>query len=158
MFQLFLKNNHYFFQGDAGPIGLEGNPGIPGNCIKDDKLKHKNDRLYHCLPGPRGPLGPKGSIGEKGNSGEQGIAGTKGDTGEPGPAGRRGPVGRPGLPGSPGMVTCNNHWTDWVGRFGQMDDTAFNGFFCPSDQFLQGYKIEKEGIKKRYHYICCKLR
>ena len=139
-------------------MGGQGNPGIPGNCIKKNQLTHKNDKMYHCLPGPMGPQGPKGSEGKQGKMGLAGASGMKGDQGIPGHAGRRGAVGRPGLPGSSGIISCFSHRTEWVGRFRHMDDKAFDGFFCASDQFLQGFKIEKEGIKERYNYICCKLR
>ncbi|XP_057298216.1 collectin-12-like [Hydractinia symbiolongicarpus] len=146
-------------RGDVGPMGPQGPSGLPGNCIKDESLLNRDvaEKLYHCLAGPQGPQGRKGDLGLQGNPGPQGPQGKSGEQGQKGDRGRRGPVGMPGLPGSSGAVSCATYYSDWIGRFSEMENKSSDGIFCPSRQFLQGFKIEKNGIKERYNYVCCKI-
>lgn len=162
-------------KGTQGPQGAQGPAGLPGNCIVRPKSDGKpvpsgkvtqkepitttdsSKTLYHCLSGPIGPQGKVGEMGPPGVKGDMGPEGRQGPRGHKGDQGRRGPVGMPGIPGTVGRVTCDTFHTDWQGNFSHLDSKAFDGFFCPTGQFLQGFKIEKDGIKERYNYVCCKI-
>ena len=156
--ETFNKFNTYL-QGEGGPIGAQGKPGIPGNCLKSPpKYSAKANEYYHCLPGPEGPQGTKGYTGPKGESGVPGLRGHKGVAGPVGPRGRRGPVGMPGLPGTTTRIECMDKYTEWVSQYNLSEAKSVDGFFCPKGQFLQGFKRERGGShQERYHYVCCGL-
>ena len=149
----------FVLKGDSGPMGAQGKPGIPGNCLKTKpKYSAKAKEYYHCLPGPEGPQGTKGDDGPPGESGAPGQRGSPGATGSQGPRGRRGPVGMPGLPGTNAIIKCKDQYTEWVSQYNPSEAKSVDGFFCPEGHFLQGFKREQGGsLKERYHYICCGL-
>lgn len=139
-------------------MGSQGKPGLPGNCLRNSpKYSAELNKYYQCLPGPEGAQGTKGDRGPPGFPGVSGESGPKGDKGDEGPRGRRGPVGMPGLPGTAGSVTCESHYTEWISRYSEIEGNSIDGFFCPNGQFLQGFKREREGLKERYHFICCRI-
>jgi hypothetical protein len=72
--------------GVAGPPGLPGLNGAPGNAGPQGS------------PGAVGPAGPAGVQGPPGATGSPGPAGPQGIPGETGPAGPAGPQGPPGEP------------------------------------------------------------
>jgi len=139
-------------------MGAQGKPGMPGNCLKESpEYSHKTKEYYHCLPGPQGPQGLNGNTGPKGDEGAKGPKGEPGYPGSEGSRGRRGPVGMPGLPGTAARIECQDEYTDWVSQYNSIEAKSIDGFFCPKGQFLQGFKRERDGLKERYHYVCCGL-
>ena len=67
----------HFFQGPRGPSGLQGPPGIPGNCVTPSSSNTTIPPVF-CLPGKPGIKGARGETGKRGAQGPQGSRGSRG--------------------------------------------------------------------------------
>lgn len=109
-------------EGDVGPKGDKGDPGIQGEA------------------GPKGDKGDPGEKGDQGDPGPQGEAGPKGDQGDPGPQGETGPKGDQGEKGDPG--TANVIYSSWTSFVAANWSASFNFF----GQTRRNYVVDETAI------------
>jgi hypothetical protein len=81
-------------QGDTGPAGAQGVPGVQGNV---------GPQGAQGIQGNVGPQGPQGEQGIQGNTGPQGEQGIQGNVGPAGPQGIQGNIGPQGIQGEQGV-------------------------------------------------------